>query len=220
MTAPWFERDKELLEDTIRELRSRHPNLHLFLSQDGSSEIRGTMAIRSPAGRVLDRYRVTISIPPDFPKTLPEVREVGGRIPWEEDLHVEKDGRACVMLPDERWRVFPDGSSLVDFVDGPVHSFFLGQSLVELGEDWPFGEWGHGTDGIWDYYKELIETDDTATVVRYLRILRKRTLKKHWRCPCGSGKKIRQCCEPKVKNIRSKVAVTTAREACQKLGFY
>ena len=63
-----------------------------------------------------------------------------------------------MLLPDERWRVWPPGTSLLTFLTGPVRSFFLAQSIVEEGEPWPFGQWAHGAKGVLQYYRELIKT--------------------------------------------------------------
>ena len=97
------------LEDDIRTgLRLRQPNLHL-LREDSGLVVRGMFAVLSPEGRTLDRYKISIELPADYPRSLPVVRELGGRISHEPDCHVEPDGRACILLPDDRWRCFPPG---------------------------------------------------------------------------------------------------------------
>lgn len=219
MTVPWHKKNPETVDNIRRDLRNKHSNLHLHIDQQDNATVHGTLVVPSPTGIVLDRYQISIEIPADFPASLPIVRETGGRIPWDPDFHVETNGIACVMLPDERWRIFPESAPFTDFIDGPVQNFFLGQSLVELGEDWPFDEWEHGERGILEYYKQLFESEDPATVLRYLRMLSKRTLKKHWKCPCGSGKKVRKCCEPKIKDLRRKVPPAVIRNACVRMGI-
>lgn len=180
--------------------------------------IRGTFPVRGPDSRVLDRYRISIEIPHDYPRSLPIVRELDGRTPWKPEFHVDGDGKACVLLPDDRWRCFPEGARFRDFLDGPVHDFFLGQSLVALGGDWPFGEWGHGPDGILEYYREVLQADDDLTVLRFIYILTKQSLKIGWDCPCGSGRKIRRCCHAKITDLRGKIRPAVARESWKKLG--
>lgn len=167
---------------------------------------------------MLDRYQVSIELPPDYPESLPIVREVGGRIPWKPEFHVNADGVACVLLPDDRWRCFPEGAPFAQFLDGPVRDFFLGQSLVALGEDWPFGQWRHGAEGVYEYYRWLLQTDDADTVLRHLRVLAKLGLKGHWECPCGSGEKIRRCCRARIADLRGKIPPGVARKAVETLG--
>jgi hypothetical protein len=213
MRQAWHERNPELVEQIRADLRARYPSLQLFIEPDGTAIVRGTFPVRSPEGRVLDRYQVSIELPPDYPESLPIVREVGGRIPWKPEFHVNADGMACVLLPDDRWRCFPEGAPFVQFLDGPVHDFFLGQSLVALGEDWPFGQWSHGAKGVYEYYCWLLQTDDADTVLRHLWVLAKLSLKGHWECPCGSGEKIRRCCRARIAELRGKISPRVARQA-------
>ncbi len=216
MTA-WHQRNPEMVEEIRAGLRRGYPNLHLFLEPDHSSEVRGTYPVLSPVGRVLDRYQVSIQLPVGFPRSLPVVRETGGRIPWKPDYHVNANGTACVLLPDDRWRCFPETAPFVQFLDGPVHDYFLGQSLVAVGEDWPFGQWSHGRKGIAEYYRWLFDADDPSTVVGFLKILAKLNLKQHLPCPCGSGQKIRKCCRARIGDLRSKIHPTVARKALRNL---
>jgi len=218
MRGRWYEKNPELADQIRADLRARYPSLHLFIEPHGSAVVRGTFPVLSPEGRVLDEYRVSIELLADYPRSLPVLREVGGRIPWKPDFHVNADGVACVLLPDDRWRCFPEGAPFVQFLDGPVHDFFLGQSLVAMGENWPFGQWSHGAMGVLEYYQWLLETDDRATIARYLYVLAKLHLKGHWACPCGSGRKIRYCCRARIDDLRSKIPPQVARKALETLG--
>lgn len=135
------------------------------------------------------------------------------------EFHVQSNGQACVLLPDERFRVFPEGTPFLEFLNRPVLSFFLGQSLRSLGEDWPFGEWGHGVEGIWELYRGLFGTDERKTIAAYLKILSKQSLKEHWDCPCGSGKRLRKCHRVDIMNLRQKIPPQTASQALERLGL-
>lgn len=218
MSKPWYVKNPELADQIRSDLRARYPHLHLFIEPDGSAVVRGTFPVLSPEGRVLDRYQVSIELPRDYPRSLPIVREVGGRIPWKPEYHVNADGVACVLLPDDRWRCFPEGAAFVQFLDGPVHDFFLGQSLVALGEGWPFGQWSHGADGVREYYQWLFQTEDLSTIQRYLEVLAKLNYKKHLACPCGSGQKIRRCCKARIVDLRNKIPPAIARKALETMG--
>ena len=219
MNEPWYTRIPALVDEITSDLRVHYPNLHLFIEDERGAEIRGTFPVISPQGKVLDRYQITIRLLPDYPKSLPEVREVGGRIAWDPDYHVEQDGAACVLMPDDRCRCFPEGASFREYLDGPLHDFFLGQSLVPLGEDWPFGEWSHGADGIYEFYQDVLGTSDRRTIKRFLHILSKLHFKSHLDCPCGSGKRIRKCCREQVSELRRIIPPAIARKASERLGL-
>jgi hypothetical protein len=103
--------------------------------------------------------------------------------------------------------------------NAPLHNFFLGQSLVALGEPWPFGEWGHGKQGVYQFYRDLFKTDDARTIVRFLNVLTKLNPKPHWPCPCGSGKKTRKCCESRIAEFRRMVPPAIAHKSAEQLGL-
>lgn len=219
MRRPWHESQPELVDEIRADLLARYTSLHLFINESGDAEVRGTFPVLSAEGRELDRYQVTIELHADYPDSLPVVRETGGRIPWCEDSHVESDGKACVLIPDDRWRSFPKGTPFRCFLEGPVHNFFLGQSLVAQGGEWPFGEWKHGREGVLQYYQELLGTEDPRTIARFLYVLKKLNLKLHLHCPCGSGRKIEKCCKSKILDLRKKIPSATATKAMKTLGM-
>lgn len=219
MKQAWFERQPTMLNEIETDLRASYPNLHLFIVKGRDAEVRGTYPVRSPSGKELESFQISIRLPWNYPRALPEVRETAGRIPWLADFHVNPDGQCCVLLPEDRERCFPCDARFKTFLDGPVHDFFLGQSLIALGESWPFGEWDHGKAGVYEFYRGLLGTDDARTIVRFLHVLRKLNPKPHWDCPCGSGKKIRKCCQRKIADLRRKVPPAIARKSAEQLGL-
>lgn len=120
------------------------------------------------------------------------------------------------MIEEDRWRSFPEGASILDFIDVPVSNYFLSQSYFEEHGEWPLGELEHGVDGILQYYRELIGTDDNLTAYRFLYILSKQSDKPHYRCPCGSGKKIKGCCHAKIASLRAKIPWRLAQSRIQR----
>jgi len=218
MTPPWHEACPELV-DQIRADLSGYPSLHLFIEPGGRAEVCGTFPVRSLDGVERDRYQVSIELLADYPESLPIVRETGGRIPWSSDFHVETNGAACVLIPDDRWRSFPKGAPFRQFLEGPVHDYFLGQSLVALGEPWPFGQWSHGRDGLLEYYRELFQTADDLTVARFVYLLSQPVVNLRCDCACGSGSKLRDCCSAKVLELRSKIPSSVAGSSAKTMGF-
>ncbi|GMV25565.1 MAG: hypothetical protein AMXMBFR58_15960 [Phycisphaerae bacterium] len=217
MTRPWHQRRPDLVREIQTDLQARYPILHLFLDARGQAEVRGTFPVLSDAGEVLDRFQVAIELPAGFPDDLPVVRETAGRIPWTAARHVEIDGKACVLLPDDRWRCFPRGASLLTFLDGPLRNFFLGQAIVERGGAWPFGEWGHASDGVYEYYAELLHTTNEAVIRRSLDLLRRPCIKDAWPCPCGSGRTIATCCKTLLLDLRTKVPPHIAAQSYRRV---
>ena len=215
MKKAWCKADPALLEQLQTEVNSVYPNLR-FVLRNEIVVIKGSFPVIHE-GRVLDRYNLEIELSSDYPDSVPTVREVGGRIPRVANRHMRDDGEACLFLPDERWRVCPPGSSLLNFLKGAVHNFFLGQSLVERGQPWPFGEWGHGGEGVRQYYAELCGTDDISVILKYLEYLSRPEIKGHWECPCGSKKRLRNCHSAKLNELRKKIPPSVAKESLREL---
>lgn len=197
--SPWFERDPALLEDVQRALREpEYKWLHLHLDQS-IARIRGTIPVPE------DRYSIEILFLNDYPLTLPQVRETGGRIPHTSDRHVNpKDGTACLCIPVEWFTQRPDESFLT-FLRGPLYNYFLSQKTFETLGEWPLGERRHGNDGLLDFYQECLGTNNPHVIKQYLQCFSQDTVKGHWDCPCGSGNRIRNCHHEKIADLRKKL---------------
>ena len=191
-----------------RQLQDTYPDLHLRLR--GNLMVAEGIFPLVDGGRVIDRYRIEVDLPPTYPRGLPVLREVGGRIPTDADRHVEEDGRACVFLPDEFCYRYPDGMGLLEFLTGPVQGFLVGQSLVDRGQPWPQGERGHGAAGVLEFYGPLVGVDDAAVIERYVAALACNELPGHLACPCGSGKRVRNCHLGFLMSLRERIPVRVA----------
>jgi hypothetical protein len=212
---PWQRENPEAFQLLTQRLQEEFPELHLN-ERAGIVVVAGIFLLVD-GQEVVDRYMVEIEVPKTYPKGIPVLREVGGRIPRNPDRHVESDGKACVFLPDEYYYRHPDGMDLIDFLKGPVLGFFVGQSLVECGQPWPQGECRHGDDGIIEFYVELLGTNDRRVIRCYLEVLAAGQLRGHRECPCGSGKRIRQCHRERLVELRARIPRFVARESLKRI---
>ncbi len=212
---PWHVRDPHTYALDIAEVEAKYPLLHASIRND-VSRIAGTLPIREGTAEV-DHFLVEINLPVGYPNELPIVREIGGRIPHALDRHViPSSGECCVLLPDQRWELWPRGSSLLAYIDGPLRNYFLGQALVERGDPWPFGEWAHGLQAKLDYYNGLLGTDNQQAILQYLRALEAKQVEGHWECPCLSGRRLRDCHFTLVRDLRGKIPQEDARHALRR----
>jgi hypothetical protein len=182
------------------------PNLHPSpRSAEGLIVLKGKFPI-THAGREIDRFLIEIEIPSNFPTAWPRVWETGGRIPRILDRHVNgADGTLCVILPDEAFIRYASTITLLEYLNGPLRNFFIGQLSVENGHPWPWGEHAHGVKGAVAYYGELLGVGDALTIGNVLYMIWKGRYKGHWPCPCGSGQKIRNCHGPTMRLIGERV---------------
>jgi hypothetical protein len=207
------------IEEIRADLLEKYPNLHIFINHDGNPEIAGSFPVRGSRGEELDRYSVSIILPKTYPKDLPIVYEVGHRIPRNPSYHINPDGSACVLIPEDRWRCFPEGSPFFQYLDVPLYNFFLSQTCYAEKGIWPFGQWKHGSKGVSEYYQWLIGSEDNLTLHRFLHILKKNNLKKHYDCPCSSGLQVKKCCLTKIRDLRSKISPQAASKALESLNL-
>ena len=185
-------------------LEREFPGLHL-VEHDGQLVVSGEFAI-ADEGRVLDLFEIELVLPAEGPRAgLPVVREVGGRVPPTPERHVNWDGTACVGVPDEFWYRHPEGIDVPEFLRGPVRNYFLGQSLVEAGQPWPFGERAHGFAGIVEFYAPLLGTSDPTRVRAFLRLLAQEALQDEMACPCESGQPVGECHRAVVLELRARI---------------
>lgn len=216
MPDAWYDREPRVLELEKQQVRSEYPTLHFYREGDRMI-VRGSFPLRHE-GKDLERFQIEVELPRNRKDDIPVVRETGGRIPRLNDNHInELTGDICLFVPEERWRLFPVGSSLLEFLNGPVRNYFLGVALKELGEPWPFGERPHGNAGIIEFYSELIGTTEPGVVKQYVQCLSKQNFKGHWPCPCGSGNKIRNCHASDILKLREKIPWQYARKSLEHL---
>lgn len=214
MKKLWFLRNPELLYE-IKDLVLRHyPTLHV-IDENNKIYLRGSLYVFDLDNKIeIDRYSIEIELPDDYPKAIPLIRETGDRIPKIIDRHfIPETGTACLFLFDERYKFYPEGSNIIDFIKIPVYNFFLSQTYFDLTGKWLFGERGHGANGILEYYSEELRTRDVHIILKFLEYLSKVSIKGHWACFCGSGKVMRNCHYNKLVEMREKIPILYARNS-------
>lgn len=202
----WYKKYPENFDDLKKQLLLLYPTLHINI-RNGILYIEGSLyLINVDTGIEFDRYTIEIMIPNDYPDNLPIVRETDGRIPKILDRHFFPDTEnACLFLPDEKYLYLDNDSNIIDFIKGPVESFFLAQSYYDLTHKWINGEWGHGLIGILEYYSELLNSKKIITIIHFLNLMSKEIVKGHWECYCGSGLILRNCHYKILIDMRSKI---------------
>ena len=172
-------------------------------------------------GTVIDVYSVRIEVSTRFPRGLPTIYEVSGRIPRDPDRHVNGDGSCCVGVPVELELELGPSFSILDYLRGPVNSFFVGQYLVERGLPWPSGvERSHGAEGVLEFFREHLGEPELTLkeLVRWIALFAQKSVKRHYRCPCGTGRVIRSCHPERFAAMVATVSRHRAQEMLLHLG--
>jgi len=146
---------------------------------------------------VRDTFEVEISILQDYPDSIPLTWETGGRIPPE--YHKLGGGALCFAAPFEVRRRFAARPTLHGYIQDLLVPYLFAFSYKERYGTMPFGELAHGGEGILQYYCELLGVSEIPAL-RLLASLAQGG-KSPKRCPCGSGRRLRDCHGPILQQI-------------------
>ena len=150
---------------------------------------------------IRDIYSLKMLLPYSYPAKYPKVFETGGRIPLNDDNHANKDdnGSLCLGTNAEIFKILKNDSSLSYFINAIMLPFFYAASYKEQKGEYPWRTRPHGWSGIVDEYVEFFGLVDAPTAVKFFINLRsyRHPPKGRVRCPCGSGKRFRDCHEEK-----------------------
>jgi len=187
------------------------------------------VAANSDRGAYLcDTYQIKVEFHDGL--DFPLVYETAGRIAAiaardgkiTADLHLYSDtGALCLASAMEMERAFEKGFSLSILIDEFVVPYLFAQSYYAAYGVWLWGELSHGYKGLLQWLGRLNDYDDNDIAATY-RVLvaqqdaeqAKELLQKRCRghrpCPCGSGRKARDCC-PELKNAISRLRGAKSR---------
>ena len=163
---------------------------------------------------IKDEYEIKVLFQKGGVSELPQVFETGSRIknlaenkklPLS-DFHVNNDESVCLYVAGKEIKYFPTGFRTQIFFNQLVIPFFYAQTYFHQYNRWPWGEYGHGILGIFEWYNEN-KNVDTADVEKMLTILSQASdwqlikskfkgkdwVKGHTICFCGKNTKIRNC---------------------------
>lgn len=199
---------QELIDKIRGAVARRQPELNVSIDAD-TIIVDGRFVVSSPEGP-FDYYDVRITITAGFPLEEPRVFETGNRLPRVIDRHVFPSGACCLGIWEE-WLIKSD-RSFDTFLTGIAHDYFVSQTHFELKGVWPFGERSHGNIGIVESYADVLGVSrELGVVCRYLESLNRLTVKGHIICPCGSGKRVRNCHSDKINDLRRRIAPDLAK---------
>jgi uncharacterized protein YciI len=200
--VPWWIGEPAKLEELKHALQEHAPRLRLHVDQH-TLVARGPFALTSD-GETQDVYAIEIRFHPSDPEAEPKVWEIGGSIEQKEDNHISNSDDTCCLGVLDEWMAKTGDTSFAGFLTGPLWNFFLSQSIFRRTGKWIFDQRSHGLPGMVEAYAELIgDTEPTLErVARTLSFLSLRRPKGHWLCPCGSGRRVRSCCRPKLQGVK------------------
>lgn len=216
----WHQNNRRLFRDERKVLAAIAPLLRFAVVAPGfrindaifvESECviaHGTYGVRVPETDRDIEYGVVIVFPDDYPKHPPILFCNDPKLPIGViERHIMKDGSACLGVRAEinkRWRSNP---TIGNFIENMVAPFLVWQAYFDAFHKPPaWGERSHFGEGVLEFYAELLGMPTGENAVGFMKLLaRKNQPKGHEHCPCGSGKRLRDCHRDLVYDARDRV---------------
>ncbi len=200
----WYEDNKELYINEMQYIRRNYPKLHFSIEED-ILYLKGEFEFVAVFNKVeiKDSYEVEIKFPFNYPKEIPSVKEVAGKIP--KDYHTNPDGNLCLGVETDLYLIFQNNRSIENFFEKILIHYFYRYSFIKKYNKEPFEDYSHGTKGKIEFYRKHFKTENIDIIkIMLINILRKK-YSKNKKCICGSNKKLRKCHGNRVKSIIKKV---------------
>ena len=210
------------LEKQIEEVLKKYPNFSVKESE-GSFTLSGIFIMNAEYNNVplYDEYKIEIAVSECFPEEIPLVRELEKNIPSDFE-HFYDNGALCLGAACELYDFLSEKRSLSSFIDEIVMSYFYAASYFKRYGVAPYGERSHGVKGIEEAYMERYRVTDRNVLMHLLLYLTGiQRYRGHLECPCGSGKKFRDCHGGKIlKDIMSPLNKVYKSDAYYVLAAY
>lgn len=160
--------------------------------------LKGTFAFTARSvthGELTDDYKLRIIVASDFPRSLPTVSELKGKIPQREGFHVNADDTLCLGSPLRLLLQVAEAPTLMGFADSCLIPYLFAISYkLRNGGKLPFDELDHGVAGLLADYVDLFNLRHPKQALDTLKLLgmKKRRANK-LPCPCGCRLRLGKC---------------------------
>ena len=142
--------------------------------------------------RMTGKFNLEVVVPGDFPLAFPKVKELSNCI--DEDYpHRYTDGQFCLASDLELKMFFSQDTDICSFIEKYVIPYLYTYRFYEEYGVYPYGERSNGPMGDLEYLKDLFGVDDWGQVLDIMLFVVQSPYRGHLLCPCGSGKRIRNC---------------------------
>lgn len=141
---------------------------------------------------IISSFEVELTVPNNYKEDLPRVVCKDKRVPLRFN-HVYKNGVLCLATDADQLCFFADENNLYDWMQEYVIPYFFAVEYFKKYSTYPFGERKHGSKGILSFYMEKFDVDTYDKAFDMLKFIVMNSYRGHLACPCGSGRRIRQC---------------------------
>lgn len=125
-------------------------------------------------------------------KPIPAVYDIGKNIK-KSYPHRYKDRRLCLATDIEQILFIKQHKDISAWIKYYVESYFISYEYFMKYGIYPFGEYSHGREGIVEFYLNYFNLNQENNSKEILNYIFLNHYRGHNLCPCGSGRKIRNC---------------------------
>ena len=182
-------------------VQDRYPGLALVRVGLGRLAVQGKIRFSMEHGGrpIEEEFDIELRVPPDYPRSPPHAYETQGKLDGFD--HILSDGQLCLGAPVEVCARFAKKPNLLSFIEELVVPFLFAFSYKNQYGEMPFGELAHGMKGILEYYTHFFETSREGAIL-LLKCLADDIAPPLDPCPCGSGRKLKNCHGPRLNALR------------------
>jgi len=180
----------------VRDIEStfKYYPLLKIVQNDSSIRVVGEIPLIDSSYGEFDRYSVSISFPNTYPKRFPKVIETSEKIPRIADRHINNDNSLCLAVLPEELKVAKNGITFKYFLDKILVPHLSRETYYSIKKEYPNGVYGHGTEGIWQYFEDILNIRPKSALIDELKkIVYSKWVGRNENCICGSGVKFKKC---------------------------
>lgn len=184
---------KESAVQQVNNLLHLYNKLQICTMDETQIVLAGSILINrsSKEFQVYKEYSVKIVIPLES-EELPYVLDTGNHIDSNYP-HRYLSGKLCLETDTNIKIRFIDVFLLEAWMTEYVEPYYFSYEFFQRYGEFPFGERGHGWNGIIQTYSDFFNEPDCVKTIRLMASISTHQYRGHALCPCGSGKKLRYC---------------------------
>lgn len=200
----YFEENIDLYLEQFKELRKCYPNFRDQM-QSENLFLRGEVCFKEDFGTgfyIDECYLVEIAFPPDYPDSIPYVKEIGGKVESNyPHVFPNSDQTLCLGTNTEVYQRFNERKTILNFVDDLLIPALYAHAYWKRKGKMPWGDRPHGIPGMFLFYAELFKTIDIKLILTLLRIVIDGNYQGDSQCPCRSKKTLNECHGEKIYSL-------------------
>ncbi len=183
---------KSNLDKDIVEVLDLFPKLKLF-EEKKQKRLVGEVDIFDSCNQYSGSYDIKVVIPRGYPYGFPQLFETGNKFEHIPDRHVNDDESCCICPLQEVDLISQRGITIVDFFLKHAIPFLANQIYYDNEGDWANGDYEHGAEGIFQFYKELLKKEDIKELLQLVLFFNENKINRNDDCYCGSQEKLKRC---------------------------